>query len=193
MLAAVGLKALIYFEAVSTLALAIGLLVGEIVQPGAGFNIDPASLDPKQVSSDVTRAKEESIVQHLLAIIPNSFFDALAKGDLLQVLLIAILSGFAVSRMGELGQKITYAIEVAGKMFIRHHRARAPIGAFGAMAFTIGAYGLGSLWNLVKLIATFYATSLLFVLIVLGLIARLTGFSILRFPRRRMFSPWRML
>jgi aerobic C4-dicarboxylate transport protein len=147
----VGLKALIYFEAVSTLALAIGLLVGEIVQPGAGFNIDPATLDPKQVSSYVTRAKEESIVQHLLGIIPNSFFDALAKGDLLQVLLIAILSGFAVSRMGELGQKITYAIEVAGKMFFRIIgiivRA-APIGAFGAMAFTIGAYGLGSLWNL---------------------------------------------
>ena len=190
MLAAVGLKALIYFEAVSTLALAIGLLVGEIVQPEAGFNIDPASLDPKQVSSYVTRAKEESIVQHLLAIIPNSFFDALAKGDLLQVLLIAILSGFAVSRMRELGQKITYAIEVAGKMFIGIIVRAAPIGAFGAMAFTIGAYGLGSLWNLVKLIATFYATSLLFVLIVLGLIARLTGFSILRFPRRRMFSPW---
>jgi aerobic C4-dicarboxylate transport protein len=180
----VGLKALIYFEAVSTLALAIGLLVGEIVQPGAGFNIDPATLDPKQVSSYVTRAKEESIVQHLLAIIPNSFFDALAKGDLLQVLLIAILSGFAVSRMGELGQKITYAIEVAGKMFFRIIgiivRA-APIGAFGAMAFTIGAYGLGSLWNLFKLIATFYATSLLFVLLVLGTIARLSGFSILRF------------
>src|SRR4029453_8064244 len=106
-----GLKALIYFRAVPTLALAIGLIVGEVVQPGAGFNIDPASLDPKQVSSYVTRAKEESTVQHLLAIIPNSFFDALAKGDLLQVLLIAILSGFGVSRMGELGQKIAHAID----------------------------------------------------------------------------------
>src|SRR5215210_460771 len=180
----VGAKALIYFEAVSTLALAIGLLVGEVVQPAAGFNIDPASLDTKQVASYVTRAKEESIVQHLLGIIPNSFFDALAKGDLLQVLLIAILSGFAVSRMGELGQTIAQAIEVAGKMFFRIIglivRA-APIGAFGAMAFTIGAYGLGSLWNLFKLIATFYATSLLFVLLVLGTIARLSGFSILRF------------
>src|SRR5919206_1999487 len=180
----VGLKALLYFEAVSTVALAIGLLVGKVVQPGAGFNIDPATLDPKQVANYVTRAKEESIVQHLLAIIPNSFFDALAKGDLLQVLLIAILSGFAVSRMGELGQKIAHAIDAAGKMFFRIIgiivRA-APVGAFGAMAFTIGAYGLGSLWNLFKLIATFYATSLLFVLLVLGTIARFSGFSILRF------------
>jgi len=180
----VGLKALLYFEAVSTLALAIGLLVGEVVQPGAGFNIDPASLDPKQVAGYLTRAREESIVQHLLAIIPNSFFDALAKGDLLQVLLIAILSGFATSRMGALGETIARAIEVAGKMFFRIIgiivRA-APVGAFGAMAFTIGAYGLGSLWNLVKLIATFYATSLLFVLVVLGTIAHFAGFSILRF------------
>ena len=174
----VGLKALIYFEAVSTVALAIGLLVGRTVQPGAGFDIDPASLDPKQVASYVTRAKEEGIVQHLLAIIPNSFFDALAKGDLLQVLLIAILSGFAVSRMGELGERIAHAIDAAGKMFFRIIgiivRA-APVGAFGAMAFTIGAYGLGSLWNLFKLIATFYATSLLFVLLVLGTIARFSG------------------
>lgn len=180
----VGLKALIYFEVVSTLALAIGLLVGEVVQPGAGFNIDPATLDPKAVASYVTRAKDESIVQHLLAIIPNSFFDAFAKGDLLQVLLIAILSGFAIARMGELGQKIAGAIDAAGKMFFRIIgiivRA-APIGAFGAMAFTIGAYGLGSLWNLFQLIATFYLTSLLFVLVVLGTIARLAGFSILRF------------
>src|SRR6476646_1945376 len=180
----VGLKALVYFEVVSTLALAIGLMVGEIAHPGAGFNIDPASLDPKAVSGYVTRAKEEGIVSHLLAIIPNTFVDAFAKGDLLQVLLISILTGFAVSRMGALGERITVAIEAIGKVLFRIIgiivRA-APIGAFGAMAFTIGAYGIGALVNLGELILVFYATSLLFVLVVLGAIARISGFSILRF------------
>src|SRR6478752_1910970 len=157
----VGLKALIYFEVVSTVALAVGLLVGEVLQPGKGFNIDPASIDPKSVANYVTQAKEQGIVAHLLAIIPpDSFFGALARGDLLQVLLISILTGFAIALMGKTG---------------------APIGAFGAMAFTVGAYGLHSLWNLAALIGTFYLTSTLFVLIVLGSIARLSGFSILRF------------
>ncbi|TMJ44700.1 MAG: cation:dicarboxylase symporter family transporter, partial [Alphaproteobacteria bacterium] len=154
------------------------------VRPGSGFNIDPATLDPKAVSSYVTRAKEEGIVAHLFAIIPDTFFGALARGDLLQVLLVSILSGFAISRMGELGERITHAIDIAAKMFFRiiHIIVRAaPIGAFGAMAFTIGAYGLGSLWNLLQLIATFYLTALLFVLVVLGTIAHLAGFSILRF------------
>jgi aerobic C4-dicarboxylate transport protein len=180
----VGAKALLYFEVVSTVALAIGLLVGEIVRPGAGFNIDPATLDTKAVASYVTRAKDEGVVAHLMAIIPNSFFDAFAKGDLLQVLLIAILAGFAVSQMGQTGERITRAIDTAGQMFFRIIGMIvrvAPIGAFGAMAFTIGAYGLGSLWNLLALVATFYATALLFVLVVLGAIARLAGFSILRF------------
>ena len=180
----VGLKALVYFELVSTLALAIGLGVGELVHPGSGFNIDAATLDPKAVSGYVTRAKEEGVVAHLLAIIPNTFVDAFAKGDLLQVLLIAILTGFAVSRMGALGEKITAAIDAAGKVLFRIIgiivRA-APIGAFGAMAFTIGAYGIGALVNLGELILVFYATSLLFVLVVLGVIARMAGFSILRF------------
>jgi len=180
----VGVKTLFYFEAVSTIALAIGLLVGEIVQPGSGFNIDPASLDPKAVASYVTRAKEEGIVSHLLAIIPDSFLNALARGDLLQVLLVAILSGFAISRMGALGQKITGVIDAMAKIFfgvIRIIVRVAPIGAFGAMAFTIGAYGIGSLWNLIQLVGTFYLTSVLFVLLVLGSIARFSGFSILRF------------
>ena len=180
----VGLKALVYFELVSTLALAIGLGVGELVHPGSGFNIDPASLDPKAVSGYVTRAKAEGVVAHLLAIIPNTFVDAFAKGDLLQVLLIAILTGFAISHMGQLGERITAAIDAVGKVLFRIIgiivRA-APIGAFGAMAFTIGAYGIGALVNLGELILVFYATSLLFVLLVLGAIARLAGFSILRF------------
>jgi aerobic C4-dicarboxylate transport protein len=180
----VGLKALVYFEIVSTIALAIGLLVGEILKPGQGFNIDPAALDPHAVATYVTRAKEEGIVGHLLAIIPNTFVDAFAKGDLLQVLLIAILTGIAVARLGELGQRINGAVDAAGKVFFRIIGLivkLAPVGAFGAMAFTIGAYGLGSLRNLAELIGTFYITSILFVLIVLGAIARAMGFSILRF------------
>jgi aerobic C4-dicarboxylate transport protein len=180
----VGVKTLFYFEAVSTLALAIGLLIGEIVQPGSGFNIDPATLDPKAAATYVTKAKEENIVAHLLGIIPDSYVGALARGDLLQVLLISILSGFAIALMGERGQPITAAIDKASRVFfgiIRIVVQAAPIGAFGAMAFTIGAYGLDSLWNLLALVATFYLTSILFVLVVLGTIARLAGFSILRF------------
>jgi aerobic C4-dicarboxylate transport protein len=180
----IGLKTLFYFEAVSTIALAVGLLVGEVVAPGNGFNIDAAALDAKQVSSYVTRAKEEGVVAHLLAIIPDSFFGALARGDLLQVLLISILSGFAITRMGEVGEKITHALDIAGKMFfavIGMIVRVAPIGAFGAMAFTIGAYGIDSLKYLLVLIGTFYLTSVLFIVVVLGGIARLAGFSILRF------------
>jgi aerobic C4-dicarboxylate transport protein len=180
----VGLKALLYFEIVSTVALGIGLLVGEIVKPGQGFNIDPSALDPHAVAGYVTRAKEEGVVAHLLAIIPNTFVDAFAKGDLLQVLLIAMLSGIAVARLGKVGQRVNSAIDAAGKVFFRIIGIivkLAPLGAFGAMAFTIGAYGLGSLRNLAELIATFYLSSILFVVIVLGAVARVTGFSILRF------------
>jgi len=180
----VGIKTLFYFEAVSTLALAIGLIVGEVWQPGSGFNIDPASLDPKAVASYITRAKEEGIVAHLLAIIPDSFLGALARGDLLQVLLVSILSGFAISLMGETGAKVASVIDVMAKIFfgiIRIVVRVAPIGAFGAMAFTIGSQGIGALWNLANLILTFYATSLLFVFLVLGTIAYLAGFSIFRF------------
>jgi aerobic C4-dicarboxylate transport protein len=180
----IGLKTLVYFEVVSTLALAIGLIVGELAQPGKGFNIDPAALDANAVASYVTRAKEESIVSHLLNIIPSSFFDALAKGDILQVLLIAILSGFAVARMGEIGARIGAAIDMAGRLFFRIIGMIvrvAPVGAFGAMGFTVGAYGIAALWNLGELILTFYAASLLFILLVLGAIARWAGFSILRF------------
>ena len=180
----IGVKTLLYFEVVSTFALALGLIVGELVQPGGGFNIDPAAMDPKAVSTYVTRAKDDSLVAHLMGIIPDSFFGALARGDLLQVLLVSILSGFSISLMGKAGEEIAGAIDKAARVFfgiIRIIVRIAPIGAFGAMAFTIGAYGLGSLVNLGALIATFYATSLLFVVIVLGTIARLSGFSILRF------------
>jgi aerobic C4-dicarboxylate transport protein len=180
----VGVKTLFYFEMVSTLALAIGLIVGEVLQPGKGFNIDPATLDPKAVATYVTQAKEQGVVAHLLGIIPDSFFGALARGDLLQVLLVSILSGFAIAQLGALGERINGAIDAAAKVFfgiIRIIVQVAPIGAFGAMAFTIGAYGLDSLVNLVALVATFYLTSALFVLLVLGTIAHFAGFSILRF------------
>src|ERR1043165_3965750 len=180
----VGVKTLFYFEAVSTLALAIGLIVGELVQPGKGFNIDPATLDSKAVASYVTQAKEQGVVAHLLAIIPDSFFGALARGDLLQVLLVSILSGFAIAFMGKAGEPLAGAIDKAALVFfgiIRIIVRVAPIGAFGAMAFTVGAYGLGSLVNLAALIGTFYLTSILFVLLVLGAIARSAGFSIFRF------------
>lgn len=180
----IGLKTLFYFEVVSTVALLVGLLVGELLHPGAGFNIDPATLDAKSVATYVTRAKEEGFVAHLMAIIPTSYFDSLARGDLLQVLLVAILSGFAIANMGKPGEQIAGAIDLAGKMFFRIIGMIvqvAPIGAFGAMAFTIGSFGLGSLVNLGYLIVTFYVASLLFVLVVLGTIARLFGFSIIRF------------
>lgn len=180
----VGIKALIYFEAVSTLALAIGLIVAKIVEPGAGFNIDPATMDPGAVATYVTKAKEEGIIPHLMAIIPDSYFGALARGDLLQVLLVSILSGFAIAFLGKAGEPIAHAIDMAAKVFfgiIRMIVRVAPIGAFGAMAFTVGAYGVSSLWNLIALIGTFYLTSALFVLLVLGTIARLAGFSIIRF------------
>ena len=180
----VGLKALLYFEIVSTIALIVGLIVGELIQPGSGFNIDPATLDTKAVATYVTKAKEDGIVAHLMAIIPNSFIGALANGDLLQVLLVSILSGFAIAYLGPAGEPIAHAIDMAAKMFfgvIRIIVRAAPIGAFGAMAFTVGAYGLGALWNLAALIGTFYLTSILFVLFILGGIARFSGFSILRF------------
>src|SRR5882672_1387497 len=180
----VGIKTLFYFEAVSTLALALGLIVGELVQPGKGFNIDPATLDPNAVASYVTRAKEEGIVNHLLAIIPDTFVGALARGDLLQVLLVSILAGFSISLMGDVGKRVSGAVDTAAKVFfgiIRIVVRVAPIGAFGAMAFTIGAQGIGALLKLGELILTFYFTSALFVLGVLGTIAYLAGFSILRF------------
>jgi aerobic C4-dicarboxylate transport protein len=180
----VGIKTLFYFEAVSTLALAIGLIVGELVQPGNGFNVDPATLDPNAVASYVTRAKEEGIVNHLLAIIPDTFIGALARGDLLQVLLVSILAGFSIALMGETGKRVSDAIDSAAKVFfgvIRIIVRAAPVGAFGAMAFTIGAQGIGALAKLGELILTFYATSAIFVLGVLGTIAYLAGFSIFRF------------
>lgn len=180
----VGIKALFYFEVVSSFALIIGLVVGRVVQPGAGFNIDPATLNIDSVSTFVKAAKADTLTSHLMAVIPDTFISALVSGDLLQVLLVSILSGVVIANMGARGKQIIHAIDMAGEVFFKVIGIIvkvAPIGAFGAMAFTIGKYGLSSLVNLAWLIGTFYITSLLFVFLVLGLIARFSGFSILRF------------
>jgi len=181
----VGARTLVYFEVVSTLALAVGLLVGLVVRPGAGFDVDPSTLDPTVAADYAAKAAHgEGTVAWLLHLIPDTFFGALANGELLQVLLIAILTGFACARLGEFGDRVADTLDQIGRVFfgIIHIVVRlAPLGAFGAMGFTIGKYGVAALGNLAVLIGTFYATSLIFVLVVLGLIARLAGFSILKF------------
>lgn len=180
----VGLKALIYFEVVSSLALLIGIIVGEVIQPGAGFGADVSKLDAKAVEGYASKAAADSTVAHLLAIIPKSFFDAFATGDLLQVLLIAVLTGVVLTGMGEKGAGITRGIDAAGQVFFRIIGLvvkLAPIGAFGAMAFTVGQYGIGKVIDLAWLVGTFYTTSLLFIFVVLGGIAAFAGFSILKF------------
>jgi aerobic C4-dicarboxylate transport protein len=180
----VGGKALLYFEVVSTIALFIGLVVGNVVQPGSGFNINPATLDPKAVADYAGQAKAQSVTDFLMHIIPNTVVDAFAKGDILQVVLLAILFGFALSIVGQRSKMIvdlfaalTHAVFGVINILMR----LAPIGAFGAMAFTIGRYGLSSLGPLAKLIATFYVTCIVFVLVVLGAVALLAGFNIVKF------------
>ncbi|HJV02670.1 MAG TPA: dicarboxylate/amino acid:cation symporter [Burkholderiaceae bacterium] len=180
----VGGKALLYFEVVSTFALVIGLFVANILRPGAGFNADPATLDTKAIAEFTTKAKSQSTVDFIMNIIPNTLVDAFAKGEILQVLLVAILFGFALSIMGEKGKAVTRLIdEIATAIFgmVNIIMKVAPIGAFGAMAFTIGKYGIASLLPLAKLMGSFYLTCGLFVFIVLGAVAKLTGFSIGRF------------
>jgi aerobic C4-dicarboxylate transport protein len=180
----IGLKALIYFEIVSTFALILGIAMGGLIQPGKGLNINPATLDPNTVTGYASHIKDVGVVARLLSIIPETFVAAFTQGDVLQVLLIAVLAGLAISRMGELGGQISRVVGAAGKVFfgvIRIIVQAAPIGAFGAIAFTVGRYHLSSLASLAKLIGTFYLTSILFVLLILGIVARLAGFSILRF------------
>lgn len=182
----VGVKALVYFEVVSSLALAIGLIVVHVIKPGAGMNIDVSTLDTKSLAAYTTAAKSQSTVDFLLNIIPTSVVDAFAKGDILQVLLFALLFGFSLAAMGKLGEDVTRFIDKISQVLfgiVATVMKLAPIGAFGAMAFTIGKYGIASLAPLAKLMGSFYLTCLLFIFVVLGLIARLTGFSILKFIR----------
>src|SRR5271165_2137733 len=180
----VGGKALLYFEIVSTIALVVGLVVGDVVHPGSGFNVNAASLDAKAVADYAGQAKAQGVTEFLMHIIPTTVTDAFAKGDILQVVFVSILFGFGLSSAGPRAKPIVALLESLTQVVFRVVNILmifAPLGAFGAMAFTIGKYGLASLGPLVKLIATFYVTSILFVLIVLGAICRVAGFSIVKF------------
>ncbi|GBG58294.1 C4-dicarboxylate transport protein [Sporomusaceae bacterium FL31] len=180
----VGGKALLYFELVSTVALIIGLTVVNIVKPGAGMNADVSTLDTKAVAAYTKAAGSQSTVDFLLNIIPNTVIDAFAKGDILQVLLFSVLFGFALSAMGDKGSRLLCIIDEISHGFfgvVGLIMKVAPLGAFGAMAFTIGKYGLASLAPLAKLMGSFYLTCLLFIFIVLGAITKFAGFNIWNF------------
>ncbi len=179
----VGGKALLYFEVVSTIALLIGLIIGNLVPTGAGFNADPATLNASAVSQYAGQAKEQSIASFLLNIIPATVVDAFARGNMLQVILVSVLFGVALAGIGpkakplvDMMDQLMHAVFGVVNIMMKF----APIGVFGAMAFTVGQYGLRSLGPLAKLIGVFWLTSILFVLIVLGIICRLFGFSVLK-------------
>jgi aerobic C4-dicarboxylate transport protein len=178
----IGLKALIWFELTSTFALILGLVAAHLLHPGVGITVN--TVPAAQVSEYVQRASHDGLVAHLMAIIPATFFDAFAKGDLLPVLLVSILFGVALSQMGETGGRIAHGVELVGRVFFRMIGIivyLAPIGTFGAMAYTIGAFGIGSLLHLGELVAVFYVTSALFVLVVLGALSHWLEFSIFKF------------
>jgi len=182
----VGAKALLYFEVVSTVALAIGLVVVSVIQPGVGMNADVSKLDTRAVAAYTSKAHGQSSVDFVMNIIPTTVFDAFAKGEILQVLLFALLFGYALAALGERGKPVFKLVDQFSHVLfgiVGIIMKVAPIGAFGAMAFTIGKFGLGSLARLGMLMVSFYLTCVLFVFIVLGGIARLAGFSILAFIR----------
>ncbi|QFZ84954.1 C4-dicarboxylate transporter DctA [Variovorax paradoxus] len=179
-----GGLALLYFEVVSSIALVVGLVLVNVLKPGAGMNIDASTLDTKAIAAYTGPGKMTGTVDFLLNVIPSTIVDAFAKGEILQVLLIAVLFGFALHRFGGRGTLVFDVIEKGSHVLfviVNYIMKLAPIGAFGAMAFTIGKYGLGSLLSLGKLMGTFYLTCLLFIFVVLGLIARFHGFSIWKF------------
>ena len=181
-----GGYALLYFEIVSSIALIVGLTIVNFVEPGSGMNIDPASLDTKGIAAYTKPGQMQSTTDFLLNIIPGTMVDAFAKGEILQVLLIAVLFGFSLHQFGGRGTLVFDLVEKTSHVLfsiVGVIMKLAPIGAFGAMAFTIGKYGVGSLLSLGKLMATFYLTCLVFILVVLGLIARTHGFNILKFIR----------
>ncbi|HEX5806138.1 MAG TPA: dicarboxylate/amino acid:cation symporter [Macromonas sp.] len=181
-----GGLALLYFEIVSTLALIIGLVVVNLFQPGNGMHVDPATLDTKSIAAYTAPGKMQGTVDFLLNVIPTSVVDAFAKGEILQVLLFSVLFGFALHKFGGRGTMVFDFIEKFSHVLfdiVGFIMKVAPIGAFGAMAFTIGKYGIDSLFSLGKLMGSFYLTCLLFVFVVLGTVARLHGFSIFKFVR----------
>ena len=179
----IGGKTLLYFELVSTVALVIGLIVVNLLKPGVGFNIDPAALDPNIGRSYAQEAHGHTFVEFVLNIIPRSFFDAFATGDLLQILLVSILAAFAISFMGERGKPILRVVDTGAAIFFGIMRIivkLAPVAALGAMGFTVGSYGLGALNRLLALMLGFYLSAGIFVVVVLGLIGWWAGFSIFR-------------
>jgi aerobic C4-dicarboxylate transport protein len=179
-----GGLALLYFEVVSTFALIIGLVLVNVLQPGAGMNVDASTLDTKSIAAYTGPGKMQGTVEFLMAVIPATVIDAFAKGEILQVLLFSVLFGFALHRFGGRGTLVFDMIEKASHVLftiVGFIMKLAPIGAFGAMAFTIGKYGVGTLFSLGKLMGAFYLTCLIFIFVVLGLIARLHGFSIWKF------------
>ena len=180
----VGGKALLYFEIVSTLALVVGLIVGNVVHPGRGFNANVATLDAKAVADYAGQAKSQTATDFMMHIIPTTIVDAFAKGDILEVVLVSILFGFAMSAAGTYAKPLVEMLESLTRVVFRMVdivMRFAPIGAFGAMAFTIGKYGLSSLGPLIKLIASFWMMSILFVIVVFGFVAWLAGFSLFKF------------
>jgi aerobic C4-dicarboxylate transport protein len=180
----VGLKALIYFEVVTTLALIVGLIIVNLLQPGGGMNVDARTIDTRSIQIYTTKAGQQGTVEFLMHIIPNTIVGAFAEGEILQVLFFAILFAFAVSMLGERGKPVLTVIDVISHTLfniVGFVMKLAPIGAFGAMAFTIGKYGLATLVALGKLMAAFYATCLIFIFVVLGAIAWASGFSIWKF------------
>ena len=180
----IGLKALIYFEVLTTAALAIGLVVVNLAKPGVGMQIDPAKFDAAAVADYQHKAEASGVVGFLMDIIPKGFVSAFTEGNLLQVLLVAVLFGVALTRTGEAGHKVLHGLDEIARVFfgiVAIIMRAAPIGAFGAMAFTIGKYGIGTLTSLGALLAAVYLTCFLFVAVVLGLVARWSGFSLWKF------------
>jgi aerobic C4-dicarboxylate transport protein len=180
----VGGIALLYFEVVSTVALIIGLVVGNTVHPGNGFNVNLATLDAKAVSDYAGQAKAQSVTEFLLHIVPTTAVDAFAKGDILEVVFVALLFGFALSAVGDKARPVVAFVESLTHVVFEVTRILmkfAPVGAFGAMAYTVGKFGVAALGPLARLIGTFWLTSILFVLVVLGTICWAAGFSVLRF------------
>ena len=181
-----GIKALIYFEVVTTFALIIGLVVSNVIRPGHGMNVDPSKLDAAAVSSYVTKGEGQSLIEFLLDIIPRTVFSAFTDGNILQVLLFAILFAFALQGLGQRGKLVLDLVDQASHVFfgiVGIIMKAAPIGAFGAMAFTIGKYGVETLGSLAALMGAFYLTCLIFIFFVLGPIAWFTGFNIFKFIR----------
>lgn len=189
----IGLKAIVYFEIMTTLAMFIGLIVGHLLTPGAGMNVDPATLDAKAIAQYATAGAHQSVTDFLLAIIPDSVIGAFANGDILPVLLFAVLFGIALGRLGERGRAVLHVLDEAGAALfgiISLIMRVAPLGAFGAMAFTVGRYGAGSLLQLVFLMVCFYITCALFIGIGMSVVMRLTGlrlWPLLRYIKEEFF------